>query len=216
MLSKNTDPVPWSVPSSKTIEMLLTIDPGAIGGKAVVGSYLFLVHVFPFASGEPGAATDELGGGELHPIKCNTLSDVVTLNLGAPAPQWPSSRTSQPISVNVIPDTPEMVAPAEEQSAVNPSFCRKRAWSDPPASGNPWCVCQAAVTILVPAGAGAHWAAVPTNSNGFAINPEGAAKALLAKRAAANVKADTPTVAFLIKKFNFFSPPLFINSKNQV
>src|SRR5262245_29063344 len=120
------------------MSMLFTVLPGAIGGNAVAGSYRKRVH--------PRAGTDvDDGGGEMQPIKWVTLSLVTTLNRGAPAPQCPSSRTSQPISVSVIPCTPSIVAPPAALVAVGQSFVRYSAWSELPASDRPSCVTQAPV-----------------------------------------------------------------------
>src|SRR6185503_5641295 len=106
-------------------------------------------------------------------------SFATTLKRGAPAPQCPPFRYSNPsvkVASTVMPFTQVMRAPDDEQSAVGPFFESRRPVCGsfgvvafgPPLSGRPIPRSQAAVTMWLPAGAGAHSAAVPTNVNGTA------------------------------------------------
>ena len=82
------DPSPGvSCPSSKMMEMLLTVLVGAIGGNAwagLEGTQRSRLH----------PALEVVTVPELHPTKCVTLSSVTTLNRGAPPPQCEPVRMS--------------------------------------------------------------------------------------------------------------------------
>src|SRR2546426_574437 len=100
MLSRIAKPTPWSVPSSNTIAILLTVllalgrPAGMIGNAWFRSDGVRVFRVQPASTvGSPPAETVVAAW---QPRKWSTLSMVTTLKRGAPAPQWLPSRISNP------------------------------------------------------------------------------------------------------------------------
>src|SRR2546425_6957086 len=101
----------------------LTIRPTAEGKR---------IRFHP-ATGVSGVTTEP----ELQPRKERVPLASTRLNLGAPAPQCPSARTSKPSSVIVMLSAPSITTPPDAFVAVGPLFCRTRPRLEAPVSGRP-------------------------------------------------------------------------------
>src|SRR6266849_579699 len=118
-----------------------------------------------------------------------------------------------------MPLTPVIRAPDEEQSAVGPFFESNRPVCGssgvvalgPPLSGRPMPPSHAAVTIRLPAGDGAHCAAVPTNVNGTACT-------LLSSATAAAGKSPTTAATVTNTNTRFIESllPCFVRCRSPV
>src|SRR5207244_668058 len=159
MLSRIAKPTPWSVPSSNTIAMLLTVllalvSPGGIAGNAWFrsdGVNFFLVQPGSIA-GSPSPASTVVAAWQ--PRKWSTPSMVTTLKRGAPAPQWLPSRISNPKTLSVlfrtIPTAPVITTPDEAFAAVSVLFESSTAkLFGPDASVSPRPFTHAAATWFV-------------------------------------------------------------------
>src|SRR3989442_2906463 len=161
MLSRIAKPTPWSVPSSNTIAILLTVLPVRIAGYAWVGSNGFnFFRVQPVSTaGSPVSAVTVLVAA-WQPRKWSTLSMVTTLKRGAPAPQWLPSRISNPktlVLFRTIPSTPVITTPEEALSAVSVLFESSIAkLFGPDASASPRPLTHAAATWFVLVGSNSN------------------------------------------------------------
>src|SRR2546426_3889125 len=155
MLSRIAKPTPWSVPSSNTIAILLTVLAALVGlvgiaGYAWVGSdglNFFRVQPVSTAGSPPPAKTVVAAW---QPRKWVIPSMVTTLKRGAPAPQWLPSRISNPKTLvelfRTIPSAPVITTPDEAFAAVSVLFetnTAKLFGPDASASPRPFTHCAA-------------------------------------------------------------------------
>src|SRR2546428_11036223 len=161
MLSRIAKPTPWSVPSSNTIAMLLTVLLAPVAPVGIAGNAWFRSDGLNFFRVQPASTAGSSVSAETvaaawQPRKWVIPSMVTTLKRAAPAPQWLPSRISNPKTLvdlfRTIPSVPVITSPEEAFAPVSVLFetsTAKLFGPDASVSPRPFTHCAATLFVLV-------------------------------------------------------------------